>query len=55
MPTFAVIKDGRVQNCINAESKEIAEESTGLVCIEYFLVETGWSYIDNQFSPPAGE
>ena len=34
MPTFAVIEGGRVRNCISAESKELAEESTGLVCIE---------------------
>jgi len=35
MATFAVIKDGIVENCIVAESLAIAEEVTGLTCIEY--------------------
>jgi hypothetical protein len=55
MPNFAVIKNGVVQNCIISESKEVAESATQLTCIEYFLVEPGWSYIDSQFNPPAGE
>jgi hypothetical protein len=35
MATFAVIRDGIVENCIVAESLAIAEEVTGLTCIEY--------------------
>lgn len=35
MAIFAVIKDGIVTNVIVADSKEIAEDVTGLTCIEY--------------------
>ena len=35
MPNFIVIKDNKVDNIINAPSLEIAEEATGLLCIEY--------------------
>ena len=35
MATFAVINEGVVENCIVAESLAIAEEVTGLTCIEY--------------------
>ena len=50
MKTFAVIKDGVVENCIVADSKEIAETQTGLECIEYFSVVPGWSYVDGVFA-----
>lgn len=32
---FAVIKNEKVENIIVAESKEVAEEVTGLLCVEY--------------------
>lgn len=32
---YAVIKDSIVLNTIVADSKEIAEEATGLLCVEY--------------------
>jgi hypothetical protein len=32
---YAVIKDSTVINVILADSKEIAEEATGLLCVEY--------------------
>lgn len=35
MATFAVISEGTVTNIIVADSKEIAEELTGSLCIEY--------------------
>ena len=34
MANYAVIKDGLVTNVIVAESQEIAEEVTGLPCVE---------------------
>lgn len=52
MKTFASIKDGIVDNCIIAESLAIAEEITGLTCVEYFLVAPGWSYVDGKFIAP---
>jgi hypothetical protein len=35
MAKFAVILDSTVQNVIVADTKEIAEEVTGLTCVEY--------------------
>jgi hypothetical protein len=36
MGKFAVLdENNKVENVIVAESKEIAEEATGLVCVEY--------------------
>jgi hypothetical protein len=35
MANFAVINDGKVSNIIVADTKEIAEEVTGQICIEY--------------------
>lgn len=55
MATFAVIKDGVVENCITAESKAAAEEVTELTCVEYLLVEPGWRYVDGQLLPPVSE
>ena len=52
MKSFAVIKDGVVENCIVAESQAIAEEVTGLTCVEYFPVLPGWKYADNKFIQP---
>jgi len=54
MLKFAVIEDGIILNTIVAESKKIAEEVTGKVCVKYTdeAVEIGGSYIDNQFTRP---
>ena len=52
MATFAVINEGVVENCIVADSLAIAEEVSGKTCIEYFMVETGWTYTDGQFAHP---
>jgi hypothetical protein len=35
MKKFAVIQDSKVTNVIVAESQKIAEELTGLTCVEY--------------------
>lgn len=35
MSTFAVINGGKVSNIIVADTKEIAEEVTGQLCVEY--------------------
>jgi len=35
MSDFAIIKDGKVINTIVADSKALAEEVTGLTCVEY--------------------
>jgi hypothetical protein len=43
---FAVIKDGIVENYIIADSKEIAEDLTGLTCIEESRSCIGLPYID---------
>ena len=55
MATFAVIKDGIIDNCIVAESLAIAEEITGLTCIEYTVPTVGGTYTDGKFIAPAGE
>ena len=55
MATFAVIKDGVVENCIISESLETAEEVTGLTCIEYQaedIVSIGFTYADGVFTNP---
>jgi hypothetical protein len=48
---FAVIEDGIVINTIVAESKAIAEEVTGLTCIEYTTepAEPGGTYSNGTF------
>jgi len=55
MATFAVIKDGIVDNCIVAESLAIAEEVTGLTCIEYTVPSIGYAYADGKFASPVIE
>ncbi len=55
MPNFAVINNGKVVNTIVADSKTIAEEITGLLCVEY--IETnpariGLGYNDGVFEQP---
>ncbi len=55
MATFASIKDGVVDNCIVAESLAIAEEITGLTCIEYTIPSVGSTYVDGKFIAPVAE
>ena len=55
MATFAVIKDGVVDNCIVAESLAIAEEVTGLTCIEYTVPSVGDTYAGGKFTSPVVE
>jgi hypothetical protein len=55
MATFAVIKDGIVENCIVAESLAIAEEVTSLNCIEYTIDNApsiGYLYNNGIFTNP---
>ena len=51
MLNFAVIKDGIVDNIIAAESLQIAEEVTGLTCINFYTPKSGDIYEDGQFIP----
>lgn len=55
MATFVVIKNGIIDNCIVAETQAIAEEVTGLTCIEYTVPTIGGTYVDGKFIAPAGE
>jgi hypothetical protein len=55
MANFAVIEDGVVVNIIIAESKAIAEEHTGLTCIEYEdskPATIGWTYDGKKLTNP---
>lgn len=55
MANFAVIKDGIVDNIIVANSKEIAEQATGLICIEYSNEDKpniGLGYSNGLFEQP---
>jgi hypothetical protein len=56
MANFAVIKDNKVENVIVADSKAIAEEVTGLTCIEYttdtHTPHIGLGYADGVFEQP---
>ena len=55
MVTFAVIKDGLVENCIVADSLENAQEITGLTCVEYTSENPagiGFTYADGVFTDP---
>lgn len=51
MKTFAVINGENVVNTIVADSKAIAEEVTGLTCIEYTVerAESGGTYTNGIF------
>ena len=53
MKTFAVINGENVINTIVANSKAIAEEVTGLTCIEYTVerAESGGTYKNGIFIP----
>lgn len=58
MANFAVIKNGRVENVIVCESKALAEEVTGLTCVEYTdedQVRIGLGYDGTAFEQPAQE
>jgi hypothetical protein len=59
MAMFAVIKDNKVENIIIADSKAIAEEVTGLTCVEYTHenpARIGLGYSNGVFEQPvAGE
>lgn len=58
MTTFAVMSGNFVSNVIVADSKEIAEEATGTVCIEYDEINQaglGWSHDGEKFNPPTLE
>ena len=59
MAHFAVIKNNTVNNVILADNKEIAEEITGLTCIEYENIPgapcIGWSYDGTTFTAPVVE
>ena len=49
MPNFAIIEDNIVTNIIVAESKAIAEEVTGKICVEYTDVNpAGIGFIYNE-------
>ena len=55
MANFAVIENDVVVNIIDAPSKEIAEEATGSICIEYTNespARIGWTYDGDQFTDP---
>ena len=52
---FAVIENNLVKNVIVADSKEIAEEVSGLTCIEYTdenPAGIGWAYDGVNFIAP---
>jgi hypothetical protein len=53
--TFAVINNGIVENCIIADSLDIAQEVTGLTCVEYTNENTpsiGYLYDNGIFTNP---
>jgi hypothetical protein len=56
MANFTVINNGVVVNTILADSKEIAEEVTGLTCIEYEFKTgapgIGWHWDGLEFNLP---
>lgn len=55
---FAVIENETVTNIILADSKEIAEEATGTLCVEYTdenPAYMGYKYINGVFEKPPVE
>jgi hypothetical protein len=55
---FAVIENGSVTNTIVADSKAIAEEVTGLTCVEYAdtdMPHIGFGYANGVFEQPVIE
>jgi hypothetical protein len=59
MANYAVIKDGVVNNVIVADTQAIAQEVTGLTCVEIEHVPgapgIGWTYDGTNFSAPVIE
>jgi len=58
MATFAVISGNLVSNVIIADTKEIAEQITGSVCIEYTNENPagiGYTYDGTNFISPVRE
>ena len=59
MANYAVIKDGIVDNVIVADTQEIAEQATGLTCVEIEYLPgspgIGWSYDGAEFTAPIVE
>jgi len=55
MAKFAVILDDKVFNTIIADTKEIAEEVTGMTCVEYSdsdVPHIGFGYDGTTFAQP---
>lgn len=55
MKNYAVIKNDKVENIIYADSKAIAEEITGLTCVEYSdanPAHVGHGYVNGTFEQP---
>jgi hypothetical protein len=60
MPSYAVLNGNTVINKIVADSKEIAEEFSGAICIEYENIpgvfpEIGYTYDGENFNAPNEE
>jgi hypothetical protein len=58
MANYAVVQNDKVTNVIVADSKEIAEQVTGLTCVEYTdenPASIGWTYADGVFTAPVVE
>jgi hypothetical protein len=58
MAEYAVISGNTVVNVIVADTKAIAEEVTGLTCVQYEkekLVTIGWTYDGAEFTAPVIE
>jgi hypothetical protein len=56
MANYAVIRNGIVENTIVVDSKEEAEEATGLTCVEYTdenPAGPGWIFNGTTFEAPA--
>ena len=54
MADFAVLDNEIIVNKIIADSKQIAEQATGKVCVEYTTEDTvdiGGTYVDGVFIP----
>jgi len=57
MANFAVINENKVTNIIVADTKEIAEEATGQLCVEYTdespaRIGLGWDEATGFEQPP---
>lgn len=55
MPNFAIVVDGVVENCIVADSIEIAQEITGKLCVGYEQADSvsiGFTYNNGVFTNP---